>query len=51
MVTRGYSRGGINWETRIDVYTLQYIKEITQNLLQNTGNSTQYSLGACVGKE
>ena len=35
MVTRGYSRGGINWETRIDAYILQYIKERTQNLLQN----------------
>ena len=39
MVTRGW--GGINWEIGIDIYTLLYIKYITnKNLLYSTGNST-----------
>ena len=28
-VTKGKSGEGINWEIRIDIYTLLYIKEIT----------------------
>ena len=33
-------RGGINWETGIDIYTLLYIKQITnKDLLYNEGNS------------
>ena len=37
-VTKGERRGGINWEIGIDIYTLLYIKEITnKNLLCRTG--------------
>ena len=44
--------GGISWETGIDIYTLLYIKQITNNnLLYSTGNSTQYSVMAFMGKE
>ena len=44
--------GGINWETGIDIYTLLYIKQITnKDLLQSTGNSTQYSVMTYMGKE
>ena len=44
MVIRGKWRGGMNWEIRIDIYTLPFIKEITnKDLLYTTGNSTQYS--------
>ena len=36
----------------IDVYTLLYIKQITnKDLLYSTGNSTQYSAMAYMGKE
>ena len=52
MVTRGESQGEINWEIRIDIYTLLYIKQITnKDLLYSTGNSTQYSVMAYMGKE
>ena len=38
-------RGGINWKIGIDIYILLCIKQITnENLLYNTGNSTQYSV-------
>ena len=44
--------GGINWETGTDIYTLPYIKYITnKNLLYNTGKSTQYSIMDYMGKE
>ena len=44
--------GGINWEIGIDVYTLLHIKQITnKDLLYSTGNSTQYSVMAYMGKE
>ena len=43
---------GINWEIGIDIYTRLYIKQITnKNLLYSTGNSTQYSVMAYMGKE
>ena len=46
------SVGGINWEIGIDIYTLLYIKQITnKNLLYSTGNSTQYSAMTYVGIE
>ena len=36
----------------IDIYTLLYIKQITnKDLLQSTGNSTQLSVMAYTGKE
>ena len=39
MVTkRGKQRGGLNWESEIDTYTLLYKKQITsKSLLYNTG--------------
>ena len=41
MVTKGERRGGINWEIGIDIYTLLYIRQITdKDLLYSTGNST-----------
>ena len=44
--------GGINWEVGIDMYTLLYVKHITnKDLLYGTGNSTQFSLMAYMGKE
>ena len=48
----GKEGGGTNWEIGIDIYTLLYIKQITnKNLLYSTGNSTQYSVMAYMGKE
>ena len=45
MVTKGGRGGGINWEIGFDIYTLLYIKQITnKNLLYSTGNSTQCSV-------
>ena len=40
MVTRGKGERGINWEFGINIYTLLYIKQITdKDLLHSTGNS------------
>ena len=51
MVTRG-NGGKISWKIRIDIYTLLYIKQITnKDLLYSTGNSTQYLIMAYMGKE
>ena len=42
---------GINWKIGIDTYTLLYIRQITnKDLLYTTGNSTQYSIMAYMGK-
>ena len=52
--TYGYKGvgGGTNWEIGIDIYTLLYIKQITnKDLLYSTENSTQYSVMAYMGKE
>ena len=39
-------------EKRIDIYTLPYIKQMTnENLLYSTGNSTQYSVMTYMGIE
>ena len=54
MVTKGESdrEGGLNWEIGIDIYTLLYIKQITdKDLWYSTGNSTQYSVVTYMGKE
>ena len=52
MVTKGGRRGGLNWEAGTDIYTLLYIKQITnKNLLYNTENSTQYSVMTYMGIE
>ena len=49
MVIRGQKGGGIDWET--DIYTLLSVKQIPKkNLLCSTGNSTQYSVMAYMGK-
>ena len=44
MVTGGKgSGGGMDWDFGIDMYTLLYLKWITnKDLLYSTGNSTQY---------
>ena len=48
----GGGGGGINWKTGVDIYTLLYIKQITnKDLLYSTGNSTQHSVMAYTGKE
>ena len=48
MIINGERGGGINWEIRTDIYTLPYIKEITnKEVLYSTGNSIQYSV--CAG--
>ena len=46
MVTGGKGGGGgIDWEFGIDMYTLLYLKSITnEELLHSTGNSAQYSV-------
>ena len=37
--------GGIDWEFGINMYTLLYLKYITnKDLLYSTGNSAQYSV-------
>ena len=44
--------GEINWEIGIDIYTLLYVKSITnKNLLHSTGNSIQYSVMVYMGRE
>ena len=50
--TYGYQgvTGGINWEIGIDMYTTIY-KIDNKDLLYSTGNSTQYSVMAYMGKE
>ena len=42
---RGKVGGRIDWEFGIDIYTLLYLKQITNKvLLYSTGNSAQYSV-------
>ena len=42
----------MNWEIGADIYTLPYIKEMTnKDLLHSTRNSTQYSVMTYMGKE
>ena len=51
MLTRGLGRVGIYWKIGIEIYTLPYIKEITnKNLLYSKGNSTQYSIMTYIKK-
>ena len=43
MVTKGEREGRINYEFGIDIYTLIYIKEVTnKDLLYSTGDNTQW---------
>ena len=49
---KGKGCGGINQEFKIHIYTLVYIKQITnKNLQYSTGSSTQYSVITYVEKE
>ena len=42
----------MNWEIGIDIYTLLYIKQITnKDLLYSTGNCTQYFVITYKGNE
>ena len=52
-VTKGEMwRGRINEEFGINIYTLLYIKQITnKELLYSTGNCTQHSIITYTGKE
>ena len=48
----GVRRVWINWEIGIDIYTLLYVKQITnKDLLYSTGNSTRYSVMAYMEKK
>ena len=52
LVTRWVVGGGINREIGIDLYTLLYIKQITdKDLVYSIGNSTQYSVIIYTGKK
>ena len=52
MVIKGEMRGGINYKFGINIYTLLYIKQITNmDLLYSTGNSTQYFVITYKGNE
>ena len=42
----------VAWETEIDIYTLLYVKQITnKDLLYGTGDSVQYTAMTYRGKE
>ena len=42
----------IGWEFEIDIFTLLYLKQITnKDLLNSTGNSAQCSVKTYIGKE
>ena len=50
--TCGCHGGGIDWEFRINIYTLLYIKYIVNKvLLYSTGNNIQYPMINHNGKE
>ena len=53
MVTKEETLGGvINQEAGINMYTLLYIKSVSnKDLLYGTGKSTQYFVITCMGKE
>ena len=43
MFTKGERRGETNWEFRVNIHILIYIKYVTnKDLLYSTGNYTQY---------
>ena len=43
---------GMNWGFGTGIYTLRYTERLTnRDLLNSTGNTTQYSVIICVGKE
>ena len=52
LTTSGERGKGINWEIRIDTYTLLFIKQIiSKNLLFGIGNLTQCSVMTYMGKK
>ena len=52
MVTKGGRGCGMNWDTGTDIYTPLCIQQITnENLLYNTGSSTQYSVVTLMGRK
>ena len=52
MVTKGEMEGRKNWKVGTGIYTLPYAKSVSnKDLLHSTGKSTQYSVGAHMGKE
>ena len=52
MVARGKVEGGDKLEIGNDIYTLPYLKQVTnKDLPHSTGNSTQYSVMAYMGNE
>ena len=53
MVSKGKKwKGEKNWEYETDMYTLQYLKQITNKDIQyNTGNSAQYPVKTVMEKE
>ena len=51
-LSEGKGEGEMNWEIGIDIYTLLYIEDITNNnLLYSTGNSAQYPVMGYMEKE
>ena len=49
---QGERRGGIKWETGIEINTLLYIKQITnKNLLNRKEDSIQHSVMSYMGME
>ena len=53
MVTKGErGRGGMDWGVGIGICTLSYTEwMVSGNLQYSTGNSIQYSVINCMGKE
>ena len=52
MIMREEMGKGVNWDIGTDIYTLPYIKQITnKDLLYNIGNYSQYSVMTYMGKE
>ena len=52
MIMREEMGKGVNWDIGTDIYTLPYIKQITnKDLLYSIGNYSQYSVMTYMGKE
>ena len=52
MISREERGGKMHWETGVDIYTLLYRKQFTEeDLLYSTGTSTQDSVMIYMGKE
>ena len=44
MVMGGRERGGMDWESGIDKFTVLYLKQMDKDPLCSAGNSAQYSI-------